>query len=228
MVNLKILDYICCCFISHADERSEVPFSQLSNPSPNTASHSDFNDTTDDLCESSEMIIGLAAEQYETLLSHIQNQIDFDDERMNYVTEYLSEKNVCIDTEQALAFIGTIHFSNTRIVFIERLLPYIIDLKLGKNKLIDTIGFYNDKIKIKKLISDHLKKRKIGENFMKPLSPANAPQSRLNTSGGYKGTVGDYLVSNGTELESFGSKQVKQQSNSRSASPSPNYQANNN
>ena len=29
---------------------------------------------------------------------------------------------------------------------------------------------------------------------MKPLSPANAPQSRLNTSGGYKGTVGDYRV----------------------------------
>ncbi|EFC37224.1 hypothetical protein NAEGRDRAFT_81977 [Naegleria gruberi] len=226
MVNLKILDYICCCFVSHADERSEVPFSQLSNPSPNTERSSDLNDTTDDFCESSEMIIGLSAEQYEVLLNQVQHEIDFDDEKMNHITAYLTEKNVCIDTEQALAFIGTIHFSNTRIVFIERLLPFIIDLKVGKKKIIETIGFYNDKIKIKKLISEHLKKRKIGDNFMKP-PPVSPSQARMNALGGYKGTTSDYLVG-GTELESFGSKQIKQSSStSRSASPSPNYQANN-
>ncbi|KAG2379140.1 hypothetical protein C9374_007778 [Naegleria lovaniensis] len=213
MVNLKILDYICCCFVSHADERSELPFSQLSNPSPNTASHSDVLDTaTDDTCESSEMVIGLSQEQFQTMIDHIKNQMDFDDDKSSYILEYLTSNNVCIDTEQALAFIEAIHFSNAKIVFIEQLLPYIVDLKSGKKKLVSTIGFYNDKIKVKKLISEHLKQRKLNGTFMKP-STSTVNQPRTNSN--YRPIGND-----STELDSFSNGKPKQ----ISGRSTPNYQ----
>ncbi|KAF0973407.1 hypothetical protein FDP41_008111 [Naegleria fowleri] len=212
MVNLKILDYICCCFVTNADERSELPFSQLSNPSPNTASHSDVMDTaTDDTCESSEMVIGLSQEQFQTMIDHIKNEIDFDDEKANYIVEYLTQNNVCIDTDQALAFIEAIHFSNAKIVFIEQLLPFIVDLKSGKKKIVSTIGFYNDKIKVKKLISEHLKQRKMSGTFMKPSTPSvNQPRSTLS----YR------PIGNDAELDSFSNGKPKQ----TSGRSTPNYQ----
>ena len=180
-----------------------MPFSQLSNPSQNTASHSDAVDSTDEVCESSEMVMGLSQEQFNALLDHIQTQVDFDDEKTAYITHYLSDNNVCIDTEQALAFVSAIHFSNTKIQFIEQLLPYIIDWKVGKKRLVNTIGFYNDKIKVKKLISEHLKRRKIDGTFMNPQNSQESSRFLQND--------------NSTELDSFANGKPKQRG-------SPNYQ----
>ncbi|KAL9644428.1 hypothetical protein ABK040_013656 [Willaertia magna] len=176
---IKILDYICCCFVSTTGDEPNVPFSQLSNTTNNTITS---NNGDIDNIEEDEI---LNDEKFQILLTTIQNDIDLEEDKINYIISYLRDNNCCIYTDQTLQLLKFINFSTNKFNFLKNSLPFIIDLNSGKKKIIESINFYNDKLKLTEMIQDHLNKRKINKEkemeSMKHLENMNFSNYLFNT-----------------------------------------------